>query len=59
MISSTDFPILLAAAGIILFILKSWAARGIKDEEQTLPKAAADAGSDLDKKIEKELEELD
>ena len=53
------FAILLAAAGVLLFIVKSWAAKGMRDEEKTAPKAAADAGSKLDKQIEKELEELD
>lgn len=53
------FAALLAAAGLLFVIVRSWAAKGMRDEEKTLPKAASDADSALDKKIEEELEELD
>ncbi len=53
------FAALLVAAGVIVAILKSWARRGVKDEEETLPLVQKDINSDINNKIEKELEDLD
>jgi len=53
------FVALIVAAGVIITILRKWTTRGIKDEEATLPLAQRDIDSDIDAKIEKELEELD
>lgn len=53
------FIVLIGAAGIIIFIIRGWTKTGIDDEEKTLPMAKDDFGSDIDKQIEKELEERD
>ncbi len=53
------FVVLIGAALLIMVIIRSWAARGMKDEEKTLPLAKKDFGSDLAGKVEKELEEMD
>lgn len=53
------FAALMAAAALIMVLLRNWAAIGIKDEEETLPLTKEDFGSEIDKKIEKELEEMD
>ena len=53
------FVVLLVAAGAIFALLKSWTKRGVKDEEETLPLVKKDADSDINNKIEKELEDFD
>lgn len=53
------FVALIMAAGLIVVTIRSWTAKGAEDEEKTLPKTKEDFGSDIDKKIEKELEEMD
>ena len=53
------FAALLVAAGLLYTVIRSWAAKGVKDEVETLPKAKEDFGSEIDEKIEKELEEMD
>lgn len=53
------FVALVLAAGIIMIIIKKWTSTGIRDEEVTLEKTKEDFGSDIDRKIEKELEEMD
>ena len=53
------FAALLASAALIVMVVKSWAARGIRDEEETIPMAKKDFGSDIDRKIEKEIEDMD
>ncbi|MBE9535568.1 MAG: cytochrome c-type biogenesis protein CcmH [Proteobacteria bacterium] len=53
------FLALFAAVGVIVLIIRGWTKTGIEDEEKTLPMAKDDFGSDIDKQIEKELEEMD
>jgi len=53
------FIALFGAAGIIILIIRGWTKTGMEDEEKTLPMSKDDFGSDIDKKIEKELEEMD
>ncbi|MBE9503267.1 MAG: cytochrome c-type biogenesis protein CcmH [Proteobacteria bacterium] len=53
------FVALLIAVGAIITILRKWSSRGIKDEESTLPLIEKEHDSDMDKKIEKELDEMD
>ena len=53
------FVVLLFAGVLIMVIIRKWTARGLRDEEDTLPMTKTDFGSDIDKQIEKELEEMD
>ena len=53
------FVVLLFAGGLIMVIIRKWTAKGLRDEEDTLPMTKTDFGSDIDKQIEKELEEMD
>ncbi len=53
------FVAFILAGGLIMVIIRSWAAKGVRDEEETLPMTRDDFGSDIDRKIEKELEEMD
>ena len=53
------FVALLIAAGVIIIILRKWSSRGIKDEEATLPLIDKEHDSDMDRQIEKELDEMD
>ena len=53
------FLALIVAAGLIMVVIRQWTSKGIKDEETILEKRAEDFGTDIDKKIEKELEEMD
>ena len=53
------FAALLAAAALIMVIIKSWTGRGIKDEEETLPEARQDKDPELDRLVEDELKEID
>ena len=53
------FVALLIAAGVIITILRTWSKRGIKDEESTLPLIEKEHDSDIDKQIEKDLDEMD
>jgi len=53
------FVALIVAASLIMIIIKQWTATGMKDEEDTLEKTKNDFGSAIDRKIEKELEEMD
>jgi len=53
------FIVLFGAAGIVVLIIKGWTKKGTEDEEKTLPMTKNDFGSDIDRQIEKELEERD
>lgn len=53
------FAVLLLAGVVIMIIIRKWTAKGLRDEEDTLTMAKNDFGSDIDKQIEKELEEMD
>ena len=53
------FIALFAAVGIIIVVIRGWASKGIKDEEDTLPLTKNDFGTDIDRQVEKELEDLD
>ena len=53
------FVVLILAGALIMVIVKKWTARGLRDEEDTLPKTKSDFGSEMDKQLEKELEEMD
>lgn len=53
------FVALIVAAGIVIIILRKWTSRGKDDEEATLPLVQKEIDSDINAKIEKELEELD
>ena len=53
------FVVLLVAGVLIMIIVRKWTAKGMRDEEDTLKMAKNDFGSDIDKQIEKELEEMD
>ena len=53
------FVALLLAGLLIMIIIRKWIAKGIRDEEDTLTMTKNDFGSDIDKQIEKELEEMD
>lgn len=53
------FVALFAAVGILILIIRGWTKTGIEDEEKTLPMTKDDFGSDIDKQIEKDLEEMD
>lgn len=53
------FVVLLFAGVLIIIIIRKWTAKGLRDEEDTLPMTKNDFGSDIDKQIEKELEEMD
>lgn len=53
------FVALIVSGGLIMIIIKKWTTTGIKDEESTLERTRQDFGSEIDKKIEKELEEMD
>lgn len=53
------FVALILAAGLIMAVIRQWTSKGSRDEEITLEKSKTDFGSDMDRKIEKELEEMD
>lgn len=53
------FAVLLIAGVVIMIIIRKWTAKGLRDEEDTLSMTKNDFGSDIDKQIEKELEEMD
>ncbi|MDT8317713.1 MAG: cytochrome c-type biogenesis protein CcmH [bacterium] len=53
------FAVLAFAGALIMIIIRKWTNKGLRDEEDTLVMSKKDFGSDIDKQIEKELEEMD
>ena len=53
------FAALGLAGVLIMIIIRKWTAKGQRDEEDTLEMTKDDFGSDIDKQLEKELEEMD